>query len=752
LAQVSMFPPQSNSPVTELAADISSTDTTVMVVAGNLLPAAPNVATIGLDELAETIYYATKNGNELSGVIRGYDGTSPKGWNAGTRIARYLTAQDISALQHNVSDHETRINGISTATINKIEPRLVDDLPALYPIGLSLFSLTLEASAPWKTAIGHSGSGQTTLVQTAKANDDQYSIVQRVTFSTASGIEAMYERSSTVNNSWNGAWIKVVSRSEFDQLSTDVSAHLADVVKKGDLVVNVKDYGAVLDGITDDTMSLQNAINDGTEVYIPSGVLKVTSPIVLKSNLKLRLGAGAVIDATDLPSGSYLFNAIGSLSNNLLLTSDAASGSTMLSLDSSTLLPDDIIFITSDNQRDPSQPKDGEFAFVKTVSSGSVGLYDAINDTYTMAKSAKVQKMVPISNITITGGKIKGGGTGKNQNLGLFRYCKDVWVSDITIEDFETRGIEISSSIAVNISGINVYRSNREGLGYGVVFTEGASWCSVVGSKFFNNRHAVSGGGLSSKYGRNRHIIIDANTSYGTIDAGIDSHSNGVDWIITNNKVSCMVGSNAEGIIWQGSDVTISNNIINNVQYNGIRVQIIQVGVTNSVVITGNRVNNSSLVGIYIQVFVSGATLRSLIVANNIVTGAANNGIYIVTWSAETLLNNFVISGNTVVDVATGIMVRAQAGNIRGGTITGNRISNVASGQHGISMRADADMIIDEVSITGNSIKTANTAIAIQKTGTGTLMNCWVDGNLCLGGSVSGFATGDVGSNRSISG
>ncbi|MDU0332070.1 hypothetical protein RW092_17990, partial [Paenibacillus sp. 3LSP] len=233
MAQVSMFPPQSNSPVTELAADISSTDTTVMVVAGNLLPAAPNVATIGLDELAETIYYATKNGNELSGVIRGYDGTSPKGWNAGTRIARYLTAQDISALQHNVSDHETRINGISTATINKIEPRLVDDLPALYPIGLSLFSLTLEASAPWKTAIGHSGSGQTTLVQTAKANDDQYSIVQRVTFSTASGIEAMYERSSTVNNSWNGAWIKVVSRSEFDQLSTDVSAHLADLMYLG---------------------------------------------------------------------------------------------------------------------------------------------------------------------------------------------------------------------------------------------------------------------------------------------------------------------------------------------------------------------------------------------------------------------------------------------------------------------------------------------------------------------------------------
>lgn len=307
-----MFPPQSNSPVTELAADISSTDTTVMVVAGNLLPAAPNVATIGLDELAETIYYATKNGNELSGVIRGYDGTSPKGWNAGTRIARYLTAQDISALQHNVSDHETRINGISTATINKIEPRLVDDLPALYPIGLSLFSLTLEASAPWKTAIGHSGSGQTTLVQTAKANDDQYSIVQRVTFSTASGIEAMYERSSTVNNSWNGAWIKVVSRSEFDQLSTDVSAHLAEKANKR--WFDVKDYGAVGDGVTDDTLAIQTAINSviavgGGLVYIPPGVYIVTS-IHYGSNLTIQ-GSGievTILKLKDNSNGESVFN------------------------------------------------------------------------------------------------------------------------------------------------------------------------------------------------------------------------------------------------------------------------------------------------------------------------------------------------------------------------------------------------------------------------------------------------------------
>ncbi|WP_059043929.1 hypothetical protein [Paenibacillus rubinfantis] len=232
MAQEVMFSPQSNSPVTELAAEITSSDNVVIVVAGNLLPAAPNVVTLGLDELAETIYYATKNGNELSGVVRGYDGTSAKGWSTGTRVARYLTAQDISALQHNISDHETRISGITSETINKITPKLVDDLPALYPIGLSVFSLSLAASDPWKTAIGYPGSGHSTLVQTSKANDSQYSIIQRVTFSSDLGIEAMFERSSTANNSWNGAWIKVVSRGEFDQFKNEVDAHLADYIRQ----------------------------------------------------------------------------------------------------------------------------------------------------------------------------------------------------------------------------------------------------------------------------------------------------------------------------------------------------------------------------------------------------------------------------------------------------------------------------------------------------------------------------------------
>jgi polygalacturonase len=47
---------------------------------------------------------------------------------------------------------------------------------------------------------------------------------------------------------------------------------------------NVKDFGAVGDGVTDDTDSMQNAANNGGNIYVPPGVYIITRAIVLKSN------------------------------------------------------------------------------------------------------------------------------------------------------------------------------------------------------------------------------------------------------------------------------------------------------------------------------------------------------------------------------------------------------------------------------------------------------------------------------------
>lgn len=57
---------------------------------------------------------------------------------------------------------------------------------------------------------------------------------------------------------------------------------------------NIKDYGAVGDGIALDTAAIQRAIDDGGIVYIPAGVYRIGT-IYLKSNGGLHLAAGAVL-------------------------------------------------------------------------------------------------------------------------------------------------------------------------------------------------------------------------------------------------------------------------------------------------------------------------------------------------------------------------------------------------------------------------------------------------------------------------
>lgn len=55
---------------------------------------------------------------------------------------------------------------------------------------------------------------------------------------------------------------------------------------------NVRDFGAVGDGVTDDTAAIQAAINASDYIFIPEGTYKVTSTINVNNNNKNIFGAG----------------------------------------------------------------------------------------------------------------------------------------------------------------------------------------------------------------------------------------------------------------------------------------------------------------------------------------------------------------------------------------------------------------------------------------------------------------------------
>lgn len=97
-----MYPAQANTPETTLAGALTTSDTSVTVLDGSVLPDAPNLLTIGADTTtAETVLMTAKDGNVLT-IERGYNGTSPRSWTKGDIVGRYFTAADQTALQENI--------------------------------------------------------------------------------------------------------------------------------------------------------------------------------------------------------------------------------------------------------------------------------------------------------------------------------------------------------------------------------------------------------------------------------------------------------------------------------------------------------------------------------------------------------------------------------------------------------------------------------------------------------------------------
>lgn len=99
-----LFKAKLGSPVTQLAENITNTQTTISLVNADVLPDAPNIATIGTGVNAETIRYSGKTLNTLTGVTRGFTGTA-KAWTSGQPIARIFTQYDHDSLVESVETH-----------------------------------------------------------------------------------------------------------------------------------------------------------------------------------------------------------------------------------------------------------------------------------------------------------------------------------------------------------------------------------------------------------------------------------------------------------------------------------------------------------------------------------------------------------------------------------------------------------------------------------------------------------------------
>lgn len=89
---------------------------------------------------------------------------------------------------------------------------------------------------------------------------------------------------------------------------TDLSVPVQTTLNKASFFLNVKDYGAVGDGTTDDTAAIQQAIDDlpasGGCVFVPPGTYSVSSSLALSEGAELcGAGSGSIIRASSAALG-----------------------------------------------------------------------------------------------------------------------------------------------------------------------------------------------------------------------------------------------------------------------------------------------------------------------------------------------------------------------------------------------------------------------------------------------------------------
>lgn len=84
---------------------------------------------------------------------------------------------------------------------------------------------------------------------------------------------------------------KIIRGSEFEVEFDNIAKAIATKVDSSNLAfteTSVKDFGAVGDGVTDDTSAIQAAVNSGADwIYFPSGTYLVSSAITIASKIKI---------------------------------------------------------------------------------------------------------------------------------------------------------------------------------------------------------------------------------------------------------------------------------------------------------------------------------------------------------------------------------------------------------------------------------------------------------------------------------
>lgn len=522
-------------------------------------------------------------------------------------------------------------------------------------------------------------------------------------------------------------------------------------------VVNVKDFGAIGDGITDDASAIQAALNaadlqGGGVVYFPEGVYKQNSPVSIKNNTHI-WAYGSTVNCVDIPYSTTVFNfnaayqSNGSIKATTTLSSTANKDSKTIQVTSANgISVGDIVRIVST-----------EVSFVESsityfkydvnrvtlINGTTLSLESPIIETLTTSgQTVTVTAYTPLENVSISGLKIIGGGYKEPLANGLGQTA----ISASAVSGFNVIDCEIESfqGTAINFGvGVDIKVSNCRLLGadYNLTRVEGTSsgfygfYPSYCRRTTINNTTGI----------RLRHVadaincidVIQSNNfSTDSWRAAFGTH--GMCWnVVVESNV---VNGGHSGVTCRGITTRIINNTIENVEERGVDTtennatyaEIEVIG--NEIIVNGGLLGQAGI-GIDLK-----SSLSKLLIANNIIQSKDQ-----CVWVRANAVTNAVISQNTKLSSSNNRSIEigdssspSTLNKINGLSITENVVSAVSVSPailiHGSQVSTSAATNIFACNNIATDLQAYQSVVA-AKSASGTFVNPVILANNILTGS-----------------
>jgi parallel beta-helix repeat protein len=369
--------------------------------------------------------------------------------------------------------------------------------------------------------------------------------------------------------------------------------------------VNVKDYGAVGDGVTDDTAAIQAAINaaelnNGGVVFFGSSTYRCDSSLTIDSDGVILELAGGTLDFTNLPItttsatpavGLYVSGLAGS---DVLVSADINAKDRQITVASTTgISAGDVLLIKSTQlymDGASGTEKREEIGVVESVDSGTTLTFEnMIKFSYATASTAEITPLTMVNDVQVKNGTILMGGVGSGHDGIKANYASGFLIENCTVKKGENTNIWVRYSKDAQIKNCKIEEATDPSFintGYGVLFSHSSVNCVVQRCSFLNNRHHVAGGTMACD------IRVLNNYCGQSSDAALDCHEPCFWWKFSENFID---GNNSTGIGLRGQFCEVTNNTIKN-SSSGIAIYIHSYDTNPAgqrrIVVTGNRIEN----------------------------------------------------------------------------------------------------------------------------------------------------------------